>query len=86
MLTRLASMQTYRKFWNHKSIRFLTYADLAGQHAVIQEVLEPLEHSVLDTALDGQPMEGIPVLEPLEHSVLKMTLDSRPEDGRLGTI
>ena len=48
------------------------------RHAVSQEVLEPLEHSVLDTALDGQPIEGIPVMEPLEHSVLEMTLDGGP--------
>ena len=33
-------------------------------------VLEPLEHSVLEIALDGGSMEGAPVLEPLEHSVL----------------
>ena len=36
--------------------------------------LEPLEHSVLNAALDSRPMEGIPVLEPLEHSVLDMAL------------
>ena len=29
------------------------HADPAGQHAIFQDVLEPLEHSVLDTALDG---------------------------------
>ena len=29
----------------------LDHADLAGQHAVVQDVLEPLEHSVLDTIL-----------------------------------
>ena len=40
--------------------------------------LEPLEHSVLNAALVGRPMEGTPVLEPLEHSVLQMTLDGRP--------
>ena len=40
--------------------------------------MEPLEHSVLDAALDGRPMEGVPVLEPFEHSVLEMTLDGRP--------
>ena len=51
------------------------HADPAGQHAVFQDVLEPLEHSVLDTALDGRPMEGFPVLGPIEHSVLKMTPD-----------
>ena len=51
------------------------HADPAGQHAVFQDVLEPLEHSVLDTALDGRPMVGFPVLGPIEYSVLEMTLD-----------
>ena len=54
----------------------LDQADPAGQHAVVQDVLELLEHLVLDTILDGRPMEGITSLEPLEHSVLDMTLDS----------
>ena len=45
--------------------------------------MEPLEHSVLDVALDGRPMEGIPVLEPLEHSVLEMALDGGPTAGIL---
>ena len=44
-------------------------------------VLEPLEHSVLDVALDGRPMEGISVLELLEHSVLDVALDGRPMEG-----
>ena len=44
-------------------------------------VLEPLEHSVLEVALDGRPMEGISVLEPLEHSVLEVALDGRPTEG-----
>ena len=51
------------------------YVDSAGQHAVFQDVLDPLEHSVLDTAPDGRPMAGFPVLGPIEHSVLKMTPD-----------
>ena len=50
------------------------HADPAGQHAVFQDVLEPLEHSVLDTALDGRPMAGFPVLGPIEHSLLELTL------------
>ena len=59
------------------------HADPAGQHAVFQDVLESLEHSVLDTALDGQPKAGFPVLGPLEHSVLDgghsdMTIDEEP--------
>ena len=63
---------------NTPTVHVLDHADPAGQHAVIRQVLEPLEHSVLDTALDDQPMEGIPVLEPLEHSVLKKTLAGGP--------
>ena len=51
------------------------HADPAGQHAIFQDVLEPLEHSVLDTALDGRPMSGFPVLGPIEHSVLEITPD-----------
>ena len=51
------------------------HADPAGQHAIFQDVLEPLEHSVLDTVLDGRPMAGFPVLGPIEHSVLEITLD-----------
>ena len=51
------------------------HADPASQHAVFQDVLEPLEHSVLDTALDGRPLAGFPVLKPIEHLVLEMTLD-----------
>ena len=41
-------------------------------------VLEPLEHSVLEMALDSRPMEGRPVLEPLEHSVLEMAQNGGP--------
>ena len=53
----------------------LDHAYPAGQHAIFQDVLEPLEHSVLYTALDGRPMAGFPVLGPIEHSVLEITLD-----------
>ena len=52
------------------------HADLAGQHAIFQDVLEPFEHSVLDTALDGRPMAGFPVLGSIEHLVLEITPDS----------
>ena len=45
---------------------------------LVDPVLEPLEHLVLDVALDGGPMGGISVLEPLEHSVLDVALDGRP--------
>ena len=41
-------------------------------------VLEPIEHSVLEKPLDGEPMEGVPVLEPIEHSVLEKPLDGGP--------
>ena len=51
------------------------HADPAGQHVIFQDVLEKLEHSVLDTALDGRPIAGFPVLGPIEHSVLEITLD-----------
>ena len=46
-------------------------------------VLEPLEHSVLEMALDGGPLEEMSasVLEPLEHSVLDVALDGRPMEG-----
>ena len=41
-------------------------------------VLEPLEHSVLEMALDSRLMEGMTVLEPLEHSVLKEVRNDGP--------
>ena len=41
-------------------------------------VLEPIEHSVLEKPLDGEPMERAPVLEPIEHSVLEKPLDGGP--------
>ena len=44
-------------------------------------VVEPLEHSVLLTTLNGGPMEGAPVLEPIEHSVLEKPLDGGPLEG-----
>ena len=53
----------------------LDHADPAGQHAVVQDTLEPLEHLVFDTVLDCRPMEGITRPEPLEHTVLDTTLD-----------
>ena len=31
----------------------------------VQDTVEPLEHSVLDTILEGRPMEGIMCPEPL---------------------
>ena len=43
--------------------------------------LEPLEHSVLEMALDSRLTEGISQLEPLEHLVLNAALNSRPIEG-----
>ena len=43
--------------------------------------LEPLEHSVLEEDLGGEPMEGLSVPEPLEHSVLEENLDDKPMKG-----
>ena len=42
---------------------------LDGRHSEMKIDEEPLAHLVLDVALDGWPMEGIPIPEPLEHSV-----------------
>ena len=46
-------------------------------------VLEPLEHSVLEIALDGGLIEDLSVLEPLEHSVLEVARKGRPMAGIL---
>ena len=43
--------------------------------------LEPLEHSVLEMALDSGLTEGTSHLEPLEHSVLNAALNDRPMVG-----
>ena len=55
----------------------LNHADLAGQHADLQDTVESLEHSVVETILDGRRMEGITCPELLERSLklLDMTLD-----------
>ena len=45
----------------------LDHADPAGQHADIQDTVGSLEHSVVETILDGRPMEGIMDPELLEH-------------------
>ena len=37
----------------------MDHADPAGQHADVQDTVESLEHLVLETILDGRPMEGI---------------------------
>ena len=60
----------------------MDHADPAGQHADVQDVLEPLEHSVLDHAEPaGQNAVIQEVLEPLEHSVLDTALDGQPLEG-----
>ena len=55
----------------------LDHADPAGQHAVILDTAEPLEHAVVENILDGRPMEGITCPELLEYSLrlLDATLD-----------
>ena len=57
----------------------LDHADPAGQHAVILDTAESLEHAVVENILDGRPMEGITCPELLEHSLrlLDATLDGR---------
>ena len=47
----------------------LDHADPAGQHADLQDTVESLEHSVVETILDGRTMEGITCPELLEHSL-----------------
>ena len=44
-------------------------------------VLEPLENSVLEMALDGELIDDLSVLEPLEHSVLEVAQNGRPMAG-----
>ena len=55
----------------------LDHADPAGQHAVILDTAEPLEHAVVENILDGRPMERITCPELLEYSLrlLDATLD-----------
>ena len=50
--------------------------DLDGGHLEVMPDLDPLDSSVLITALDDRPMAGITVLEPLEHLVLDVDMDS----------
>ena len=45
-------------------------------------VLEPLEHSVLDVALERGSGVGLLALEPLEHSVLEVSSDTRSKRVR----
>ena len=55
----------------------LDHADPAGQHADVQDTVKSLEHSVLQTILDGRPMEGKTCPELLECTLklLDTTLD-----------
>ena len=55
----------------------LDHADPAGQHAVIMNTVELLEHAVVEHILDGRPIEGITCPELLELSLrlLDTTLD-----------
>ena len=50
--------------------------------------LEPLDHSVLEEDLDGEPTEGLSVPELLEHSVLEENLERQAYEGavRSGTV
>ena len=62
----------------------LDHADPAGQHADVQDTVKSLEHSVLQTILDGRPMEGITCPELLECT-LKL-LDSTLDGGLVEQI
>ena len=55
----------------------LDHDDPAGQHADLQDIVASLEHAVVETILDGRPMEGITWPELLEHAhrLLDTTLD-----------
>ena len=56
----------------------LDHADPAGQHADLQDTVASLEHAVVETILDGRPMEGITCPELLDHllRLLDTTLDA----------
>ena len=47
--------------------------------------MEPIEHSVLEKPLDGEPLKEMSVVEPLEHLVLLTTLNGGPMEGVPGT-
>ena len=61
----------------------LDHADPAGQHAVILDTAEPLEHAVVENILNGRPMEGITCPELLEYSL--RLLDATLDGGRAGS-
>ena len=52
----------------------LDYADPDGQHAVVLDTAEPLEHAVVENILNGRPMEGIMCAE-YSLRLLDATLD-----------
>ena len=62
----------------------LDHADPAGQHADVQDTVNSLDHSVLQTILDGRPMEGITCPELLEYT-LKL-LDTNLDGGLVEKI
>ena len=62
---------------DHSGLGVTDNVDLVSGYLEVMSNLEPLEHSVLNTALDGLPRAGISVLEPLQHSVLNVDLDGR---------
>ena len=61
----------------------LDHADPAGQHAVIQDTVDSLEHPCMlpDTTLDGGLLEKISDWEPAASPVPDTTLDGRLMDG-----
>ena len=61
----------------------LDHADPAGQHAVIQDAVNSLEHprTLPDTILDGGLVEKISDWEPAASPVPEATLDGRLMEG-----
>ena len=61
----------------------LDHADPAGQHAVIQDTVESLEHPLTlpDTTLDGGLVEKISDWEPAANPVPDTTLDGQLMEG-----
>ena len=63
----------------HSGLGVTDSVDLLSGHVEVMSNLEPLEHSVLNTPLDGGLIEDWSVLEPLEHSVREEASDVRPK-------
>ena len=53
----------------HSCLGVTDSVDILSGHVEVMSNLEPLEHLVLNTPLDGGLIEDWSVLEPLEHSV-----------------